>query len=179
METPSKFTKTIAALILAAVPFAFLIGILGLFPNNGSSSTSELHIASTTLADTGSTTSGGYSSISSYHPKAMDIELARFHRMNMQRLKLNPADRYTRPGLTLSTLKNLPHHSFTTDFQKARENLLKTLREMKDRFESTGITAQDQYAPRRITTAQSPNNENQQSPTNTNVTHNTTPDDSI
>lgn len=45
METTSKFTKTIATLIFAAVPFAFIIGLVNLVSCNDSGATGEVEIA--------------------------------------------------------------------------------------------------------------------------------------
>ncbi|MBR5640377.1 MAG: hypothetical protein IKW83_11715 [Muribaculaceae bacterium] len=46
METTTKFTKTLAALIFAAVPFAFIIGLVNMVSCNDSGATGEVEIAS-------------------------------------------------------------------------------------------------------------------------------------
>ena len=183
METTSRFTRTIASLIIAAVPFAIIIGIFGLLRHDESGSPSNVYVASTSQVDTACTTSGGNSSTSS-HPITKRIIIRdrqgrpyNTYTFHYNTPRLTPHNGQTRHNSILSTTKSAPHHSIPTDLFKAQKQRLISINEMQEIFEHT--RAHKQFASPVVTTPQSPGTESKQSPTNSDASHSSTPNDTL
>lgn len=112
METISKFTKTIAALIIAAVPFAFIAGFVNLVACGGSGAPSEVEIASITPVNAAMASdeyTSGYTS---------GVQAPTYHRHKI-------------PEVTFPET----HAGLSPEFLKEQEKRMKAYREMIERLE--------------------------------------------
>ena len=124
METTSKFTKTIAALILAAVPFAFIVGLVNMVSCNDSGATEDIETVSMAPVNT------EMASDENTGCSARNIQVPSYHHYNIPEV-------------------NVPEipAGLSPEFLKEQEERMKMCREMMKRMEDSRRMLQEMNSP--------------------------------